>query len=410
MLQRLTTYALLGLIAVLAYLFGSFTFGGGLERHIASADFMNFMLGGKLVAGGQGAAGQLYEIAMQARMQQAMTAPYGLRFDAGLLPFVSIPLVGLIAAPFAALPLVWGYALWNLLQLALFTLAMWLLQPLVLPRYLGLLWLGGWAYLPLYASFTLGQVSPTLLLGVVLLWRGLRAGDWAEWWGGVGLGLLLLKPQLLPLFLLYLLYRRRWRAIGGFAAAAAVVYLLSALVSGWDWPAPYLAILQWAGSQRGNFGFYPQVMYNLRGLLARFGLDYLPLLTIFTFIVVATLVYAWWSSDSVTEDEQGRKLDLQMAATTLAAALTSLHLYVHDLSIIIFSGAVLLGWAARYRWPTWLAAGLLLGVAIPTLLYGQIPFDALYILLLLAAFVMVVRLMLLRAPVADRLADEGGVA
>ncbi len=386
MSKRLLVGGLLGLIVVLAYLFGSAIVAAGFATHIANADYMNFLLGGAMLDQGQGHAATLYDIARQASVQQALTAPYGIRFHDGLLPFVSVPLVALLTAPLYNLPLPVGFALWDGVQLTALLLSLWLLGAMLPAANRYLLWLGGLAFLPLYASLTLGQVSPMLLLGVTLLWRGLRAGGAANWWSGAGLALLILKPQLLPLFLLYLLYKRNWRALGGFTITTVVVYLLSALISGFDWPLSYANILVWAGQQRDHYGFTPEAMFNLRGLLVRFAADNVVLLITLSALVVAALVYAWLSSDhspTPTAVERVGTLELQLAATTIAATLTSLHLYLHDLTILIFSGAALLGWAAQRYWPVWMTA-LLLGVLLTALTFGS-NYDVVFLLMLIVA-------------------------
>jgi Glycosyltransferase family 87 len=461
---RLLVYGLIGLIAVLAYLFGSVIFATGLGAHAARADYMNFLLGGAMLDQGQANAATLYDISRQAVAQQALIGPFNIGFRDGLLPFVSIPLVALFAAPLYYLPLPVGFILWDVVQLAALLLSLWLLGAMLPAQNRYLLWLGGFAFLPVYASLTLGQVSPTLLLGVTLLWRGLRAGDKGNWWGGVGLALCLLKPQVLPLFLLYLLYRRNWRALGGFASASALVYLLSALISGFAWPVQYASIIAWAGGQRNHYGFDAAVMFNLRGLLGRLNTDNTALLTVLTAIVAAALVYSWWRSehpptptlppewggelDGLPPEWAGDKrdpagwgrderepvgilelqlrtgsagasrasderepvgilelqlrtgsagasrarderepvgiLELQLAATTIAAALTSLHLYVHDLTILLFSGAALLGWAARRGWPAWMTALLLASLLTPALTFGS-SYDIVILLTIIAA-------------------------
>jgi Glycosyltransferase family 87 len=244
---------------------------------------------------------------------------------------------------------------------------------------------------------------------VVLMWRNLRTGGKANWWAGISLALGLIKPQLLVLFLFYLLYKRNWRALAGFTISSAAVYLVTALVSGFDWPFVYFNILSWINSQNDRYSMHPDRMYTWRGLLARFNLNDPLLLGTLVVITVAALVYAWWRSDQRVPDQpmaNVTNLDLQLAATVAATVLTSLYLYTHDLTALLFSGAVLLGWAAQRAWPGWITAVLLLNLlAALTIFFGQ-PTDALFVAAIAAAFVALLYL-LIRPQTAPQSAAEG---
>ncbi len=415
MKARLLTYSLFALIFVLAYLYGSVIASRGLHNHVLVADYTGFLLGSALLAEGHAPASELYNIPIQTTVQQQLLAGSGIHFPDGLLPFVNPPYVAMLATPLYYLSPEPGFILWDGLQLAALLLSLWLLGVMLPPQHRYLFWLGAFAFLPLYQSLVQGQISPTLLLAIVLLWRSLRVGPSADGWAAASLAILLLKPQLLPPFLLYLLYRRNWRVLSGFTAISAAVYLLAALVSGWDWPFRYLDLLNWLGSHPGRYGSRPDVMLNLRGLLIRIGADSTPLLLALTALTLVALVYGWWRNDHAythsplrfgmgrldgqPTDEEGsiidevwRKgervgnLELQLAAATIAAALTSFYLYTHDLTVLIFSGAALLGWAAQAGWPAWSSAALLLSLFAPLLILEGQPFDALFVLTVVAVF------------------------
>ena len=412
---RLLTYSLFGLIVVLAYLYGSVIASRGLHNHALVADYTGFLLGSALLAEGHAPASELYSIPIQTTVQQQLLAGSGIHFPDGLLPFVNPPYVAMLATPLYYLSPELGFMLWDGLQLAAVLLSLWILGAMLPSQYRYLLWLGAFAFLPLYQSLVEGQISPTLLLAIVLLWRCLRVGSSADWPAAASLAILLLKPQLLPPFLLYLLYRRNWRALGGFTIISAVVYLLAAFISGWDWPFRYLNLLNWLGSHPGRYGSRPDVMLNLRGLLVRLGGDSAPLLLALTALTLAALVYGWWRSDhapiptlprdgegsldglrldeGVSKVERVGNLELQLAATAVAAALTSFYLYTHDLTVLIFSGVALLGWAAQADWPAWLSAILLAGLLTPLLIIEGQPIDALFVLTVVAVFAMLLYLL-----------------
>ena len=193
----------------------------------------------------------------------------------------------------------------------------------------------------------------------------------------------MVKPQLLLVFLLYLLYRRAWRTLVAFGVISTGIYLITALVSGPDWPLVYLATVRWVNSRK-DLGVSGERMYNLDGLLVRLGVSETLLLPL-TIITLAALVYVWWRSDHRIKGDNTptlliTNLELQLAAASLATALTSIYLFPHDLTILIFSGAVLLGWAAQSGWPVWLVGLLFVGLASSLSLFKGRPVDTVFIL------------------------------
>jgi alpha-1,2-mannosyltransferase len=322
-----------------------------------------------------------------------------------LLPFLNPPFAALLLLPFGLMPNDVSFILWDVVQFAILLISLWLLSPLLPGKSRYLLWLGAFAFLPVYQNLLEGQLSAILLLGITLFWRGMRMG--AEVWGGAMLAFCLFKPQLLPLFIIYLLYKRAWRAIGGFVAGGIVIYLLSAAISGWAWPTSYINALLVSGNI--GYGYEPSTMYNLIGLLDRLQLNYWLLIIATTLAVVGFLAYGWWHSDHLTKALSIRNqeddldmgigtLELQLAVTTVAAALVSPHLYSHDLTILLFSGAVLLGWAARYGWPGWVFALFLFNLFIPPFTFYNGPISGVFVLLMILTFVAMTSLLIGSAP------------
>ncbi len=413
--KRLIIYLLLAVAAVMAVRTAQQVQWDNLDQHAIRADYIGIRLCITMANQGYGNAAQLYDLATEQQVEAQIMGP--IHFVDGILPCDYPPYTVLLASPLYNLSAGASFVVWDVIQVGALLLSLWLLRVMLPPQYRYLLWLGAIAFLPLYHSLIEGQTSPSLLLGVVLLWRGLRAGGQASWWAGAALGLCLLKPQFIPLFLLYLLFRRDWRAVGGFAAVSLVAYLLAAAQSGFGWPGPYLNLVGFFAGQSGHYGFYPTAMFNWRGLLTRLGLDNAILLLLISGVTVVALIYAWWVSeratmaispiDKVTDkgetlvadeaaDNQERvgTLELQLAATAIAAALTNFHLYDHDLIVLLFSGAVLLGWAAQQGWPRWLGALLLAGPFASLFSLLGLTFDTVLVLVMLAAFGVLLYLLL----------------
>ncbi len=410
MRARILLYLLLASGAVLAYSSVRQIGWQDLDVHAITHDFIGIRMCGAMVTQGYRAADQLYDFNLQTQVEGPLMWP--LSWDGGPLPCDYPPYTALLGAALAPLSAGVSFLIWDAANLLALLLALVLLSPMLPPPHRHWLWLGALAFLPVYNCFIEGQASPTMLLGIVILWRGLRQGGGANWWAGLGLGLLLLKPQFLPIFLLYLLYKRNWRAWGGFSLTAATAYLIATALSGFGWPFPYLKLLSFFAAQRGGrFGFDPAAMFNWRGLLARLELDTTLLFPLVILLTALALVYAWWRSDQ-QNDQRGANparvqgedvavelfppytLELQLAATTIGALLVSYHLYNHDLTMLLFSGAAMLGWAARHGWPAWMTALLLAALFAALGVRNPPPFNLLILLVLIAAFVVLLYLLL----------------
>lgn len=150
------------------------------------------------------------------------------------------PLFAIVLAPFAAFP-AWNVAAgWYLLNLALYALIFVLVSNEVVQIYpqrrrvltllIALLFLN---FQPTWESLIRGQLDVIILASAMIgLW--LYRQRKAQWLGGALLAFVTML-KLYPGFLvLYLLWRRQWRAVFGFAIGFAGLTLISGLVAGWD--------------------------------------------------------------------------------------------------------------------------------------------------------------------------------
>ena len=327
-------------------------------RHfLLRTDFPAFLTGARLVAAGQGAA--LYDPAAQAPVQQAMLAPYS--YERGLLPYNHLPFLALALAPFAGLALPVSYALWLgatvlalLIALALLSgelqaVARTPVEARWAPR---ALWALGLGFFPVYQNLLQVQTAPWVLLGYTLLIRYLRQERQIA--AGLGLALVLVKPQLLIVPVLLLLYTRRWRALAAFAGlAAGLSLLITPLLGGFGWILSYLRLLSnVAGASSDSSTIQPVLMENLRGFFTLLAVHYdsaapdtgtapwvLPLTAIATLAVLAGLAWAWrgrpgaWAADPAGWDRR-------WAAAILAAPLVSPHTLPYELPLWILAGVL----------------------------------------------------------------------
>ncbi|MBF6590641.1 MAG: DUF2029 domain-containing protein, partial [Ktedonobacterales bacterium] len=147
----------------------------------------------------------------------------------------------LLISPFTLLPLPWAAVVWNLATLVALAAGLALtarelgLAPTA-PWRLGALLALGVFWPPLLGALLEAQISPLLLLLVILAWRAARRGQLS--WAGAALGIAG-ALRLFPLLAVgYFALRREWRAVFAAAGAFAAVSLLPLpLIS----PAGYIA-------------------------------------------------------------------------------------------------------------------------------------------------------------------------
>jgi len=131
----------------------------------------------------------------------------------------------------ARLPFPSAFVVWQILNVAamLLSIGLWRCQ--------GSSFVACAFFPPLWSCLRLGQDTPLLLLlavlGAILIERR------REVLGGAVLALFVAKPNLVPLIPFLLLIQKRYRAVSGFLAGGVAMYLISALVMGYDWLAGY---------------------------------------------------------------------------------------------------------------------------------------------------------------------------
>ncbi len=167
--------------------------------------------------------------------QTLVVTQSGLGFEQ-LIYYPYYPAFLLLVYPFSLLPAGPSFVAWLAFNAGLILASMWLLAREFVPRnQRGVFFLLCLTALPLWLALRIGQSSAFLLLGFSLFAVGWRRGR--DWQCGLGLTLLMIKPQLLPIFGLLLLWRRR-RTLLSWAAGALLLAGLSAwlVVSRACWP------------------------------------------------------------------------------------------------------------------------------------------------------------------------------
>jgi hypothetical protein len=164
------------------------------------------------------------------RLQQEALDALGSRIQiAELARYISPPPVAWLALPLTVLQFQVAYAVWSALLLLALVWTWYLVAPgRGLPRLIHLAAALGW--LPVIYGLQLGQPELFVVLGVAGCYALLRAGR--QFWAGVALGALVLKPQLAFLIPLALLVSARYRAFGGSVLAIGLLTLAAVLMVG----------------------------------------------------------------------------------------------------------------------------------------------------------------------------------
>lgn len=224
---------------------------------LVTSDFAVFRAGSSIVLAG----GDPYDVAAQ---EAAMREVLGVAREGGHLGFLLPPHGAMLFAPFAWAPLGVAFGLFAFLSAVLLARLVLVLADLARAdvRVVALVVL---ALGPVHATFRLGQLAIVCALLLAELVRAVRDGN--DVVAGVALGLLSLKPQFVPVALVFLAGTARWRALAVAAGTFVVIALPSLVVLGPNaWP-------RWVtelGALENAFAVAtPPYMVSFRGVLAR---------------------------------------------------------------------------------------------------------------------------------------------
>jgi hypothetical protein len=187
---------------------------------------------------------------------------------------------------------------------------------------------------PFFISVLKGQDTYILLIGGLFLLIAIL--DDKDWLAGIGLGLMLIRPQISLLLALPFLFRRR-KVWWWFLAAAALLGIYCFIQIGWSGIKEYVVVLGLSTGVEG-FGRDESAMFDAVGLMIRLipGLDIniIHLLGWFIYLVSIIGLSALWKS---SKDIKLWQLSLALALSLFAAP----HLHYHDLALLAIP---LVGW------------------------------------------------------------------
>lgn len=272
--------------------------------------------------------------------------------------FSRLPYYGLLLKPLALLPYRVAYAAW---------------LPLSVGALLGfaLLWPGHYVwlvccwFLPAFVGLFNGQDVSFVLFWVALaVWLLRRERSFAA---GVVLALCASKYHLMVLIPLVVLAQRRWRMVGGAAAAAFLMAAVSFACQGPDWPRQYYSVL-------ADSRIHP-ALEHMPALHAFFGTTRAGLwFELAASITLASLV--WITA------RDARSFEWPLGMALAAGVLISFHSYIADCTILL---PALIEAIQSSKMKVARVAGIALATALPWLfLQMATPFPGVTRLTLLA--------------------------
>jgi hypothetical protein len=325
-LRPVLVILLTAMIVLHAWMFFSF------RRQIATGypDFTSLYTAGKCILQGDGR--QLYDLDTQFTIQREFASEVKQRYNP--LPYNHPPFEALLFAPLARLPYGGAYLVWALCNIFLILGFWYLLRPR-LPAlrafFPGLPLLAIFAFFPVAMALLQGQDSILLLFLYGFVFSALATGR--PFVAGLCLGLALFKFQLVLPFVLVLVLRRQWKAVAGFAASAFVLLWISAAVVGWKGLLQYPGFLLRLTRGGARVGIDPRDMPNLRGLIS--GSLHLAGLPATLLIIVLSIVLLALVARQRPVQPRGQFV-LGFSLFLTLTIVTSYHLQVHDLSLLIF--------------------------------------------------------------------------
>ncbi len=326
-------------------------------------DFVAYLTGAVLLV--EGRAPELFSLEAERQVQDDLLAPL---VHAGAVgdfnKYMNPPLWAGIVAVLAPLGLLGASIVWRVLSVLG---AGWALAQVV-PRerraLVGALLL--LSFTPFVVSVMIGQMVVVLLLA----WggwlargrqgRGLEAGLW--------LSLLWLKPQYLPVPLVYLAWKRQWRQVGGVLLGGGLQALATLALLLWRGGLPNFADLTIFATPVANG---TSVMINLRSAVEHLLPDGSPTVQVAAVALATLLVWAVLLQLSGREwHPADHRFEWEVLAVSAATVLTAYHNHDSGLVLLMPATALILtsGVAA-----TSARTLLVLLVAVPALTLVNLP-------------------------------------
>ena len=323
--------------------FALFTFPAEKKTTGRLLDFSEFYAAGQIVR--QGLGSRLYDLRLQAEVQLQVAAVHAF--------YLRPPFEALLFVPLTYLSYRAAYTVWILVSLAVLAGACLLIERNTnvldaLSQYtrsaqidFGLLLLAFLGFPPTSECLLIGQDAVLMLMVYTLVFIALKQKR--EFGAGCLLACGLFKFHLVLPFAIIFLLRRRWSFLQGFAGAGVLLVAISVMISG---PGVLVAYpkMFFNGKLRELMGFQPEYAANIRGFVFLVAGGKLPAVSGIMVAVLSGLLL-WMIAKNWKDDQPG----LCFAAALAGALLTSYHLFVYDLCLLLLAAAIVCGELARRK-------------------------------------------------------------
>lgn len=306
----------------------------------ASGDWRTYLAAVSMLRAGQGAL--IYDLPTL----RAVEASLGFEVP---LPYPYHPAFLLVVYPFTLLSPGLSYGAWVVFSLVATAMAVSRLARLLVPPDERLLY-ALIVVSSVHLAFVLrvGQSTGLLLLALALALEGIiRKSDRQT---GLSLAGMLIKPQLVPLLLVWLVWHRRHRALLWFAGGAALVLLVSTLTVGPTWVSSYVSLLT-----SGAMAFaYPWSHTIFGWSYVSIGPAWAPWLYLGAALATLALYFRSALGPAAVEPPDRRP---GLAATVLASLLLTPYLFVYDLLLWAVPLALMWPYSSRAAVKVLIAVG-----------------------------------------------------
>lgn len=284
-------------------------------------------------------------------------AAHGLRVGPSPYPPIFLAAFSVFTVP----PLPVGFLLWTALNALLAAWVIWRLTADLPARVRWPLFVLLVLSYPLMIELYVGQLVILLLAGVYLAYRDFeRERDFRA---GLWLGLLVLKPQYLPVLALVLLFKRRWTSLAGVAVSGLAILFSSLAVGGLGGMVGYVRmILLDYPSYTGGMAIDPHSMITWRALVfdlfpelgSTVGLFLTASLSLLSLVALIPIWRGDWNACVP-------RFHAQMLATMIVTQLVAYHSHLHGAVLLIVPAMLLVAAGEASREIQWLMAAALLG-------------------------------------------------
>jgi hypothetical protein len=294
------------------------------QYEIRMADFSTLYVAGKILLAGE--PHRMYDLALQAQMQ--VSAP----FRQLPLPFNHAPFESLLFAPLAMMKYASAFFTWDLVSLILLFVMTVRLAPYAdsLGKSWALIFVLAMAYWPNVMVLVKGQDS--ILLALLLAEAYVQLKQGRDGRAGIFLALGLFKFHLVLPLVLCLAAARRWKLVKSFAETGAVLLAVSVAMVGGHGVAQYIELLRSLGREPLALYTRPELMPNLRGLIAS-GMG-LQSAWGGAAIALASALVLWGALRKLPGEDNGLRLDLYYAGALAASFTVSYNTYQHDMAVM----------------------------------------------------------------------------